>query len=182
MKKLRWILLTLGLFLPLTACGAGTPDAPAASSQTTAEPTAAAQTEAQSATQSATQAAPSQGNQLYLTVGETTFVAEFADNSSAEALKDLLRDAPLTLQLHDYGNFEKVGSLGHNLPRNDEPITTEAGDLILYQGNQLCVYYAENSWNFTRLGKIQNVTSDELKAALGSGDVTVTLSLTSPAA
>ena len=117
-----------------------------------------------------------------MTVGETTFVAEFADNSSVEALKDLLSDAPLNLQLHDYGNFEKVGSLGHNLPRNDEPITTEAGDLILYQGNQLCVYYAENSWNFTRLGKIQNVTFDELKAALGTGDVTVTLSLTSPAA
>lgn len=178
MKKLRWILLTLGLFLPLTACGAGTPDTPAAQSQTTAEPTTAAQTEAQSATQ----AAPSQGNQLYLTVGETTFVAEFADNSSVEALKDLLSDTPLTLQLHDYGNFEKVGSLGHNLPRNDEPITTAAGDLILYQGNQFSIYYAENSWSFTRLGKIQNVTSNELKAALGSGDVTVTLSLTSPAA
>ena len=178
MKKLRWILLTLGLFLPLTACGAGTPGTPAVPSQTTAEPTTAAQTE----TQSATQSAPSQGNQLYLTVGETTFVAEFADNSSAEALKDLLSDTPLTLQLHDYGNFEKVGSLGHSLPRNDEPITTAAGDLILYQGNQFSIYYAENSWNFTRLGKIQNVTSDELKAALGSGDVTVTLSLISPAA
>lgn len=178
MKKLRWILLTLGLFLPLTACGTGTPDVPAASSQTTAEPTTAAQTEAQSATQ----AAPSQGNQLYLTVGETTFVAEFADNSSADVLKDLLSDTPLTLQLHDYGNFEKVGSLGQNLPRNDEPITTEAGDLILYHGNQFSIYYAENSWSFTRLGKIQNVTSDELKAALGTGDVTVTLSLTSPAA
>ena len=178
MKKLRWILLTLGLFLPLTACGAGTPGTPAAQSQTTAMPAAAAQTE----TQSAAQSTASQGDRLYLTVGETTFVAEFADNSSVEALKDLLSDTPLTLQLHDYGNFEKVGSLGHSLPRNDEPITTEAGDLILYQGNQLCVYYAENSWNFTRLGKIPNVTSDELKAALGTGDVTVTLSLTSPAA
>lgn len=178
MKKLRWILLTLGLFLPLTACGTGSPDAPAAQSQTTAEPTNTAQTE----TQSAAQATALQGDQLYLTVGKTTFVAEFADNSSAEALKDLLSDTPLTLQPHDYGNFEKVGNLGHNLPRNDEPITTEAGDLILYQGNQFSIYYAENSWNFTRLGKIQNVTSDELKAALGSGDVTVTLSLTSPAA
>lgn len=178
MKKLRWILLTLGLFLPLTACGTGTPDTTAEQSQTTTEPTAAAQT----VTQSAEQATASQGDRLFLTVGETTFVAEFSDNSSAEALKDLLSDAPLTLQLHDYGNFEKVGSLGHNLPRNDEPITTEAGDLILYQGNQLCVYYAENSWNFTRLGKIQNATPDELKAALGTGDVTVTLSLTSPAA
>lgn len=182
MKKLRWILLTLGLFLPLTACGTGTPDAPAAPSQTTAEPTAAAQTVTQSATQSETQSATSQGNQLYLTVGETTFVAEFADNSSAEALKDLLSDTPLTLQLHDYGNFEKVGNLGQNLPRNDEPITTEAGDLILYQGNQFSIYYAENAWQLTRLGKIQNVTSDELKAALGTGDVTVTLSLTAPTA
>ena len=176
MKKLRWILLTLGLFLPLTACGAGTPGTPAAQSQTTAMPAAAAQTE----TQSAAQSTASQGDRLYLTVGETTFVAEFADNSSVEALKDLLSDAPLTLQLHDYGNFEKVGSLGHSLPRNDEPITTAAGDLILYQGNQFSIYYAENSWNFTRLGKIQNVTSDELQTALGSGDVTVTLSLTSP--
>lgn len=178
MKKLRWILLTLGLFLPLTACGTGSPDAPAAPSQTTAEPTTAAQTE----TQPSAQATVPHGDQLYLTVGETTFVAEFADNSSADALKDLLSDAPLTLQLHDYGNFEKVGSLGHNLPRNDEPITTEAGDLILYQGNQFSIYYAENSWNFTRLGKIQNITTDELNAALGNGDVTVTLSLTSPAA
>ena len=106
MKKLRWILLTLGLFLPLTACGTGTPDVTAAPSQTTAMPAAAAQTE----TQSAAQSTASQGDRLYLTVGETTFVAEFADNSSVEALKDLLRDAPLTLQLHDYGNFEKVGS------------------------------------------------------------------------
>lgn len=178
MKKLRWILLTLGLFLPLTACGAGTPDTPAAQSQTMAMPAAAAQTE----TQSAARSTAAQSDRLYLTIGETTFVAEFADNSSVEALKDLLRDAPLTLQLHDYGNFEKVGSLGHNLPRNDEPITTEAGDLILYQGNQFSIYYAENSWSFTRLGKIQNVTSNELKAALGTGDVTVTLSLTSPAA
>lgn len=182
MKKLRWILLTLGLFLPLTACGTGTHDAPAAQSQATAEPTAAAQTETQSAAQSETHSATSQGNQLYLTIGETTFEAEFADNSSVEALKDLLSDAPLTLQLHDYGNFEKVGSLGHNLPRNDEPIITEAGDLILYQGNQFSIYYAENAWQLTRLGKIPNVTSDELKAALGTGDVTVTLSLTSPAA
>lgn len=174
MKKLRWILLTLGLFLPLTACGTGTPDAPTAQSQTSSEPSFTAQTVTQSA------ASASQGDQLYLTIGETTFVAEFADNSSAEALKELLLKAPLTLQLHDYGNFEKVGSLGQNLPRNDEPITTEAGDLILYQGNQFSIYYAENAWQLTRLGKIQNATPDELKAALGAGDVLVTLSLKEP--
>lgn len=171
MKKISWILLTLGLFLPLTACGTANHEISSTQpKQSTATP---------SATESTAQS--EQESRLYLTVGETTFVAEFADNSSAEALKELLAKAPLTLQLHDYGSFEKVGSLGHNLPRNDEQITTEPGDLILYQGNQLCVYYAANSWNFTRLGKIQNATPEELKAALGTGDITVILSLTAPA-
>jgi hypothetical protein len=73
--------------------------------------------------------------------------------------------------------MEKVGDLGTSLPRNDEQITTEPGDLILYQGNALVIYYAPNSWNFTRLGKIDGITKDELTNILGSGNVTVTLSL-----
>ena len=73
--------------------------------------------------------------------------------------------------------MEKVGSLGQDLPVNDEQITTEAGDLILYQGNSLVIYYAPNTWNFTRLGKINGVSAEELQDILGEGDVTVTLSL-----
>lgn len=73
-----------------------------------------------------------------------------------------------------YGNFEKVGPLPFELPRNDETITTEPGDIILYQGNQITIYYDENTWNFTRLAKIDNVTREELLDVLGSGDVTVT--------
>ena len=76
--------------------------------------------------------------------------------------------------MHDYGNFEKVGPLPFELPRNDETITTEPGDIILYQGNQITIYYDENTWNFTRLAKIDNVTREELLDVLGSGDVTVT--------
>jgi hypothetical protein len=79
--------------------------------------------------------------------------------------------------MRDYGNMEKVGSLGTSLPRNDEQITTEPGDLILYQGSAFVIYYAPNSWNFTRLGKINGVTQEELKEILGTGDVEVTLSL-----
>ena len=79
--------------------------------------------------------------------------------------------------MNDYGNMEKVGSLGQNFPRNDESITTEVGDIILYQGNSLVIYYAPNSWSFTRLGKINNISQKELKDILGKGDVTVTLSL-----
>ena len=87
------------------------------------------------------------------------------------------RLAPITIKMQDYGNMEKVGSLGRSFPRNDEQITTQAGDIILYQGNALVIYYASNSWNFTRLGKIDNISANELKDILGKGNVTVTLSL-----
>jgi hypothetical protein len=110
--------------------------------------------------------------------GGRELTATLVKNSSTEALKELLKDSPLTIDMHDYGNMEKVGGLGKNLPTNDERITTESGDLILYQGNSLVIYYAPNTWTFTRLGKINDVTQEELKAALGSGNITVTLSLT----
>ena len=78
--------------------------------------------------------------------------------------------------MHDYGSFEKVGPLGTTIPRNDEDITTTPGDVILYQGNQITIYYDENRWDFTKLGHI-DIGQDELKAVLGSGDVTVILSV-----
>lgn len=114
---------------------------------------------------------------MKITVGNTSFTATFADNSSAEALKQLLAREPLTIQMSDYGNFEKVGPLGTSLPRNDEQITTEPGDIILYQGSSLTIYYDTNSWNFTRVGRIEGVTREELLGVLGEGDVAVTFSL-----
>ena len=116
-------------------------------------------------------------NKITIAVNGHTLTATLTDNSSAQALLGLLREAPITIEMQDYGNFEKVGSLGTTLPRNDEQITTQAGDLILYQGNQLTIYYDTNSWNFTRLGKIDNITQSELKEILGAGSVTVTLSI-----
>ncbi len=119
-----------------------------------------------------------ESNTIKLAVkGGRTFTATLADNSSAEALKKLLAGGDVTVEMEDYGDMEKVGPLGTNLPRNDRQTTTGPGDIILYQGKYLVIYYATNSWNFTRLGKIDNVTGRELKSALGDGDVTVTLSL-----
>ncbi|WP_297094746.1 cyclophilin-like fold protein [uncultured Draconibacterium sp.] len=109
--------------------------------------------------------------------GQTELSATLVDNSSTAALIDLLNESPLTVEMRDYGNMEKVGPIGTTLPRNDEQITTEPGDIILYQGNALVIYYAANSWNFTRLGKIDSLSQDELKAVLGAFDVTVTLRL-----
>ena len=119
-----------------------------------------------------------ESNAIKLTVeGGKTFIATLADNSSAKALQELLAKGNVTVKMEDYGNMEKVGPLGTALPSNDRPTTTGPGDLILYQGKYLVIYYATNSWNFTRLGKIDHVSGNELKTALGEGDVTVTLSL-----
>lgn len=118
-------------------------------------------------------------NRMNITIGNTKLTATWVDNSSVDALKAALSKAPITIEMRDYGNMEKVGPLGQNFPRNDESITTEAGDIILYQGNALVIYYESNSWSFTRLGKIDNLTPKELKDILGDGNVTVTLSLPS---
>lgn len=106
-----------------------------------------------------------------------TLTATLENNSSAVAFYELLQKGPVTISMHDYGNFEKVGSLGKTLPRNDTQITTSAGDIILYQGNQITIYYDKNSWNFTRLGKVDGKTQAELKQILGKGDVTAVFSI-----
>jgi len=116
-------------------------------------------------------------DQIVLTIGHNKLTATLADNSSAEALKELLSQGPVTISMRDYGSMEKVGDLGTSLPTNDEQITTEAGDLILYMGSAFVIYYAPNSWNFTQLGKIDDITASELKEILGSGSVQVILSL-----
>ena len=109
--------------------------------------------------------------------GKSKLTATLVDNSSAVAFYELLKKGPLTVDMHDYGSFEKVGPLGTKFPRNDTQITTQAGDIILYQGNQITIYYDTNSWNFTRLGKVDGVTQAELKKILGKGDVTAVFSV-----
>ena len=119
---------------------------------------------------------------MYLTIGGVTKTATLVSNSSTEALVAQLQQGNITYEAHDYGNFEKVGPLGYMFPENNEQITTVPGDLILYQGSNLCIYYDENSWNFTRIGKLDNMSQDEIKtwANAGGDNVSVTLSLTKP--
>lgn len=117
-------------------------------------------------------------NTIKLTIeGGKAFTATLVDNSSVQALLEHLAKGDIVVDMEDYANMEKVGSLGVSLPRNDRQTTTGPGDLILYQGHNFVIYYDTNSWSFTRLGKIDNATQAELKAALGKGDVRVTLSL-----
>ena len=112
-----------------------------------------------------------------LRIKDKYYSIEFQSNSSAEALFEKIKKEPLTLQMHDYGSFEKVGDLPWELPTNDENITTKPGDIILYQGNKLTIYYDENTWNFTKIGRILDVDVKELREVLGTGDVTVEFSV-----
>lgn len=109
-------------------------------------------------------------------IGDTIFKATLADNSSVDALKELMADGPLTLNMSDYANMEKGADLGGTLPQNNEQMNTQAGDIILYQGRTFVIYYDINSWSLTPIGKIDNVDAEELREVLGTGDVTVTLS------
>ena len=119
---------------------------------------------------------------MYLTIGGVTKTATMVSNSSTEALVAQLQQGNITYEAHDYGNFEKVGALGYTFPQNNTQITTEPGDLILYQGSNLCIYYDTNSWNFTRIGKLDGMTQTEIKTWVNAGgdNVRVTLSISQP--
>ena len=99
------------------------------------------------------------------------------NNSSASALKHLLKRGPKTVHMRDYGGMEKVGMLWKGLPSNNTDLTTEPGDLVLFMGSSFVVYYNTNHWNFTKLGYINDITQEELKQILGDVNVTITLSL-----
>lgn len=108
-------------------------------------------------------------------VGEDTFTATLENNAAAEALTEKLEAGPMTIQMEDYGGFEKVGDLGTSLPASNRRITTQMGDIVLYQGSQVVIFYGSNTWSYTRLGHIDDLTGWE--EALGGGDVSVTFSL-----
>ena len=112
---------------------------------------------------------------MKITVGDCELLATFEDNSSADEFRELLEEGPITIEMEDYGGFEKVGPLGTSLSRNDTQITTQPGDVILYQGNQITIYYGTNSWSFTRLARIDDPA--DLQEKLGEGTVPVTFSL-----
>ncbi len=108
---------------------------------------------------------------MKLTIGGEAVPVTWEENESVEALKAL---APLEIELSMYGGFEQVGPIGQSLPRNDAQTTTAAGDIVLYSGNQIVVFYGSNSWAYTRLGHV-DLSAADMARLLGSGDVTIAI-------
>ena len=101
------------------------------------------------------------------------------DNQATKTLVEKLQQAPVTVTLNSSGGFEIWGSLGFSLPTSNEQINAQPGDVILYNGSNICIFYGTNSWSYTRLGKIDGLSESELRTFLKAGEsnISVTLSL-----
>lgn len=171
MRKFICGVLLCMLLLLTTACASAQKEPPLqerTSQQTSTMPGSSTAKEEQEMTQQ-------EEMRISVAVGGSTFTAVLEENEAADALRQLLEKEPVVLEMRDYAGFEKVGPLGRSLPAQDQQTTTQAGDIVLYQGNQIVMFYGSNAWSYTRLGRIEDLTGWE--AALGSGDVTVRFSL-----
>ena len=202
MKKRIGALLCVIMIAALAGCGKANDTTPSEATKDTVsatqQPTAATETPTQTATVAATQApatqappataAPQPATQppqveeaapekvLEMKIGDTPVAVAWEDNEAVAALKEYCRDQILTIPTSMYGGFEQVGSIGTSLPQNDVQTTTQSGDIMLYSGDQIVVFYGSNSWAYTRLGHITDKSQEELTALLANGDTTIAIS------
>ena len=175
MRRMILMLLMLCALL-LSACGGSTTQQEVNASQPTeAIPEAAPVQKPEAETVESAEPVTEERTELKLIIGDSEVSVQWEDNESVDALRELVRDEPLTISMSMYGGFEQVGSLGTSLPRSDVQTTTQAGDIVLYSGSNIVVFYGSNSWAYTRLGKIENLSAKELTDLLGDGDTTLTI-------
>lgn len=182
-KLLAGLVLTVMFTLP--ACGTRNPqpEEAARSEQTaetateTSEIATAVESESENETGRESELIKEEGRAMSMNVqlGSSTFTATLEDNPAVDSFVKMMQTAPVVIQMSDYSGFEKVGSIGTSLPASNSQTTTQSGDIVLYNGNQIVIFYGSNSWSYTRLGKIDDLSGWE--EALGSGDVTVTFSI-----
>ena len=170
-KKIKAIVFACMMIASLTAC-----EQNGASEESTEEPAEVVAEPIEEAVAETENKEPEQEETMVITINGETIPVEWDDNETVVALKELVSEEPISIQMSMYGGFEQVGNLGTSLPRNDKQITTEAGDIVLYSGNQIVMFYGSHSWSYTRIGKVTGMTKSELEDLLGNGDVMVTIS------
>lgn len=181
-RKTRLAALLLLLALLLSACGGEAAPVPTEAATETEAPVitpaeTAAPTPAPAEAEAPAEEPEEEETSLKLWIGEQEIEVLWEDSDSVRALEDLAGTEGLTVALSGYGGFEQVGSLGTRLPRSDVQTVTEPGDIVLYSGNSIVLFYGSNSWAYTRLGKIRGLDDAELRQLLGGGDVSIRLAL-----
>ncbi len=170
MKRYLLILATVVMMLTLSACNRS-------NKESDAQKNLPSDTQGQSPVSNSTNSkeGETEVKKITVKVNGIDFTAILEENAAARELVDLLKENEITLKLSDYSGFEKVGPLGHNLTTSNAQTTTKAGDIVLYNGNQIVLFYGSNSWSYTYLAHIEDLNAWE--EALGNGDVTVVLSI-----
>ena len=179
MKRALVLTIAIALILSMTSCSQPVVSVSETTTIMTSEATTSATTVIETSTEesaSDTRTQTEMETNMVLRINDRVIQVEWEDNESVEALKELTRRGTITIEMSMYGGFEQVGSIGSTLPRYDEQTTTSPGDIVLYQGDQIVVFYGSNSWAYTRIGRIQNMSEEELTTLLGSADVTITIS------
>ena len=175
MKQILSGALAVLLALCLTACGAAA-EAPApAQGEPEAQTAEAEMREESKDSEAAPEETEDDSMLLHMKINDTAVAVDWEENESVRALAELCREEPLTVQMSMYGGFEQVGPIGASLPRSDEQTTTDSGDIVLYAGDQIVVFYGSNAWAYTRLGHISDQGRADMEALLAHGDVTLTL-------
>lgn len=173
MKKTFVFIIGFVMLFSLASCGSSKTTEP---SNSTTEPSMTIpSTDPNPTTTEPKEDDPYMNKTIELKIGNTIVDVNWLDNDSVKALKELAKDG-LTISMSMYGDFEQVGSLGKTITSSDESLTTSAGDICLYQSNQIVIFYGSNTWSYTKLGHI-SLTKSELTDLLGDEDVTVTLTL-----
>ena len=125
--------------------------------------------------QSETEETKEEEKEMILKIDGVTVPVTWEENDAVAALREAVQKEPLDIQMTMYGGFEQVGQLGFSLPAEDEPTDTEAGDIVLYTGNMIVIFYGTNSWDYTRLGHVDNRTEQEMQELLANGNVRLTV-------
>ncbi len=116
---------------------------------------------------------------MNITIDGVTQSVTLADTQAAQELAARLQDGPVTVTLNDNGGFEIWGALGFSLTSSNQQITALPGDVILYGGSNICIFYGSNSYSYTRLGKIDGLSADELRTFLKGGQRNISVTLSS---
>ena len=173
MKKLLFIMTLCSCVMLFTACGS-------TDSSRSAQQNSVTETTDSNAGITKKESLPTdernEDMKLKLSINGKELTATLADSTAAKELAQKLNDEPVTVTLNEYGGFEKVGKLPWALTRSDKNIETEAGDIMLYQGDHMTIFYDSNSWSYTKLGHIDNMSAADLKDLFGEGNITVKLS------